>query len=273
MRLTHLSVGILVACVSALASAQNLRAPQSRTIQIIDSATREPVAGAEIHAVRSKSSQITPKTGVLRLESFFKGDTLSVRRVGYHPIFVAAEAIPEDQPVVTIGLVPIPRILADVTIDARISTILKGVGFYDRRNRLSGFFVDPAQMAEMHPSRTSDIFERAMGARLSPAALGGRVVRFSRARDCAPTVYVDGVVMLAEPAVNLMPNLRTSAERTSETRTDIYGQNDHGIDEVGVRQIAAVEAYATGVQAPPEFNHTGGNCGIILLWTWNNVRH
>jgi len=273
MRLAYLRFALAVTALCALhASAQTSRQSHALVVRVIDSATLTPIPGAEVRALRSRSSQITPKTGVLRLASFSSGDTLGVRRLGYQPVLVAADGIPENQSSVTIALVPIPQNLGEVTVEARIGAILKDVGFFDRRSRLSGFFVDPVQLAEMHPSRTSDIFERAIGARLSPAPLGGRIVRFARAQDCAPTVYLDGVVLLAEPAVNLTPNLRTSAERTSETKTDVYGQNDQGIDEVGVRQIAAVEAYATSVQAPPEFNSHGGNCGVILFWTWNNVR-
>jgi hypothetical protein len=65
--------------------------------------------------------------------------------------------------------------------------------------------------------------------------------------------------------------VRAGTTRTSESATDILGQQDQGIDEVGVRQIAAVEAYPTAAQAPPPFNGTGSNCGVVLFWTWNSV--
>jgi hypothetical protein len=77
--------------------------------------------------------------------------------------------------------------------------------------------------------------------------------------------------VINEPQVNRVDNLRAGSRITNEGATDINGQQDQGIDEVGVRQIAAVEAYPSAIQAPPPFNSTGSNCGVILFWTWNNV--
>lgn len=272
MQLAYPCFAFFLATICApVAGAQEARQTRSLVIQVIDSATHEPLAGAEVRALKSQSSRLTPKSGALRLASLSPGDTLSIRRLGYHPISIAAEAIPE-APVVAIGLVASPRILSDVTIESRIGAILADVGFFDRRERLTGFFIDPTQLVQMHPSRTSDIFERALGAKLSPAGSGGRNVRFSRAQDCSPSVFLDGVLLLNQPSVSraLSPRLRVS--RANEAMTDIFTQDDHGIDEIGVRQIAAVEAYTTSVQAPPEFNTQGANCGVILFWTWRNVK-
>jgi hypothetical protein len=274
MHSAHLRCAFLLATIYAPIAIAGAQAPrQSRlfVIQVIDSATHEPISGAEVRSLRPPSLHFTPKSGALRIASLSRGDTLAVRRLGYHPIQIAAEAIPE-LPVVAIGLVATPRILADVTIESRIGAILSEVGFFDRRDRLSGFFLDPSQMLEMHPSRTSDIFERALGAKLSPAGSGGRSVRFSRAQDCEPSVFLDGVLLLNQPSVSRDATPRVRLSRANEAGTDIYTLQDHGIDEIGVRQIAAVEAYENAVQAPPEFNTQGANCGVILFWTWNNVR-
>ncbi|HUQ20322.1 MAG TPA: hypothetical protein VM099_11980 [Gemmatimonadaceae bacterium] len=250
------------------ASAQTLPAPHPLTVQIIDSATREPVVGAEISALRSSATKVTPRNGVLHLEVLPNGDTIRVRRLGYRPVAIASEQL--GNPYVVIGLVAIPRTLSNVTVEARMGAVLSDVGFFERRRRLSGFFVDPSQMVQMHPSRTSDIFERAPGTHLSAAASGGRNIRFARAANCAPIVYIDGVLLINEPPVNRV-ELRSGARRTNESASDILGQQDQGIDEVGVRQIAAVEAYPTATQAPPPYNTTGSNCGVILFWTWNSV--
>jgi hypothetical protein len=270
MRLAQLSIAFFLAPLCAAdGGAQELRQSRTLVIQVIDSATHEPIAGAEVHSLQSRSSLITPKTGGVRLATLSPRDTLSVRRLGYNPVLIAAEAIPE-KPVVAVALVAIPRVLEDVTIEARVGTVLAEVGFFDRRDRLSGFFIGPSQMKQMHPSRTSDIFERAIGVRLSPASAGGRNVRFARAQDCSPTVFLDGVLLLNEPSVSRTDNLHSGVKRATEG-SEIFGLQDHGIDEIGVRDIAAVEAYATSVQAPPEFNTQGANCGVILFWTWNNV--
>lgn len=267
---------LIAACLSVGAvsiSALAQEPPPSRplTLQIVDSATSQPLIGAEISVPGTRRTDVTPGTGVLRVAILTAGDTLHVRRLGYRPIVIPTALLDADQSFVKIGLVPIPRNLAEVTIEARMDEVLSGVGFFERRKRLSGFFIDPGQMTEMHPARTSEIFERAPGARLSAAASGGRNLRFARAQNCPPIVYIDGVLLINEPPVYRATKVRAGTTRTSESATDILGQQDQGIDEVGVRQIAAVEAYPTAAQAPPPFNGTGSNCGVVLFWTWNSV--
>ena len=260
-----------VGALSTTALSQQPPPARPLTLQIIDSATSEPLIGAEISVPGTKRTDVTPRTGVLRLAVLTAGDTLHVRRLGYRPVVIPTASLDADQAFVRIGLVPIPRNLADVTIEARMDEVLSGVGFFDRRKRLSGFFIDPDQMTRLHPSRTSDVFERAPGARLSAAASGGRNLRFARAQNCAPIIYIDGVLLINEPPVYRAQKVRAGITRTNESATDILGQQDQGIDEVGVRQIAAVEAYPTAAQAPPPFNGTGANCGVVLFWTWNSV--
>jgi hypothetical protein len=257
--------------ISALsASAQISSVPRPIIVRVIDSATHEPIADAQIAAVKSRKAQPTSRAGTLNLEIPATGDTLRVRRLGYFPISVSTDAFPRGRSVVTIGLVPIPQTLPDVTVDARMGAILTDVGFFERRNRLQGFFIDPTQMNQLHPSRTSDLFERAPGARLLTAGSGGRDVRFTRANNCAPSVYIDGVLLLSEPTVNVAAHPRTGTRPTNEGDLDIFGMQSEGIDEIGVRQIAAIEAYPTGIHAPPPYN-TRASCGVILLWTWSNV--
>lgn len=257
--------------ISALsASAQISSVPRPIVVRVIDSATHQPLADAQIAAVKSRKAQPTSHAGTLNFEVPPEGDTLRVRRLGYFPVSVSTDAFPRDRSVVTIGLVPIPQTLPDVTIDARVGAVLTSVGFFDRRNRLDGFFIDPVQMDQLHPSRTSDLFERAPGARLLAAGSGGRDVRFTRAKSCAPSVYVDGVLLLSEPTVNVAAHPRAGLRPTNQGDIDIFGMQGEGIDEIGVKQIAAIEAYPTSTHAPPPYN-TQANCGVILLWTWSNV--
>ena len=55
---------------------------------------------------------------------------------------------------------------------------------------------------------------------------------------CPVDVYVDGVV---------------------------YTDND--LQKLRVDQFAAVEFYAGPAQTPVQYNKTGSNCGVMLLWT------
>jgi hypothetical protein len=243
------------------------------TIRVIDSATRAPVIGAEVSVARAHQSDQTAQTGLVRVAVLDAGDTLRIRRLGYQPIVIPTIRLAADKQLITVGLVPIPRELSDVTIEGRMSAILDDIGFFERRKKFNGFFVDPNEMLYRHPTRTSDIFERAPGAKLSNAISGGRKLRFTRADDCTPNVYVDGVLVMNEPTIQRKTGTsRTGITRANEAAAEIFAETDRGIDEVGIREIAAVEAYATGAQAPPPYNGTGSSCGVVLFWSWNNLR-
>ncbi len=269
-----IAAGMSCFALSVRARAQELP-PTSRvlTVRVIDSATRAPLLGADVSAARAHQSDQTPQTGLVRVAVLDAGDTLRIRRLGYKPIVIPTIGLAADKQSITVGLVPIPRELSDVTIEAGMSEILDNIGFFERRKRFNGFFVDPNEMRDRHPTRTSDIFERAPGAKLTNATSGGRKLRFTRAEDCTPNVYIDGVLVINEPTLERrIGTNRTGITRANEAATDIFAETDRGIDEVGIRDIAAVEAYASGAQAPPPYNGTGSSCGVVLFWTWNNLR-
>ncbi len=238
------------------------------TLRVIDSATRAPLTGAEVSSSGTHRTGVTEKNGSLSIAVLASTDTLHIRRLGYRPIVTAT---PQQQ-VLTVGMVPVARDLGQITVEARMGEILADIGFFERRKRFNGFFVDPNEMRYRHPTRTSDIFERAPGAKLSNAISGGRKLRFTRAEDCTPNVYVDGVLVINEPTLQRkIGTSRTGITRANEAAAEIFTETDRGIDEVGIRQIAAVEAYATGAQAPPPWNGTGSSCGVVLFWTWDNL--
>jgi hypothetical protein len=68
-------------------------------------------------------------------------------------------------------------------------------------------------------------------------------------RPCFVTIYTDGALTF-----------------TMASGVDVP-QDPPNADALLVNQFAAVEYYAYGSQAPPQFNRTDSGCGVLLLWS------
>lgn len=263
-----LLVLIFAAPWSSRAGAQSSEVGIPVTVLVIDSATLEPIPDAEVNFRVARLRKLTSASGVA---AFSVGpaqpENLDVRRLGYRPIRALSSVLLAAGDLVTVALVAIPRILPSVTVDARMTRGLLETGFDSRKRRFNGFFMDPVEIARLDPARMSDILAHSPGVVLSPAAAGGRNVRFGRAQNCPPVVYVDGVVVLDEPTVTRPSRLRGGAVRRSEVANDVVSRQDQGIDEISAQHVAAVEAYSSSGQVPPEYSGSGSSCGVILVWT------
>jgi hypothetical protein len=66
--------------------------------------------------------------------------------------------------------------------------------------------------------------------------------------QCPPAMYVDGILVY-NAAVQTDPRLRPD------------------LNEMPVKQFAAAEFYGGGATIPAQYNQTGNDCGVLLLWT------
>ena len=75
-------------------------------------------------------------------------------------------------------------------------------------------------------------------------SVGGRVIirtRRSARGQCPPLVYLDGT---------------------------LWGSTlDFDINQIDPDILQGIEAYSGPAQVPAEFNRTGAECGVILIWT------
>jgi hypothetical protein len=199
-------------------------------------------------------------------------DTIVVRRLGYYPVVMEVSLKPSQCTSLVVSLDPMPQILPRVSIENAVQHGLLRNGFYDRRMRSNGYFVGPDQIEARKPSRLSDLLADDPQVRFFPAASGGRYIRFARADNCSPLVYVDGVLVVNDRQVSRGKIVRGTLH-SIEASNDVLSQQDQGIDEISVRQVAAVEAYSSSTQAPPQFSAAGAACGILLVWTASFFEH
>jgi hypothetical protein len=229
---------------SGATALRRIPAWRNRIVGVFDAMTYEPVAGADVVDVMSKTSSVTSSTGNLSL--FFVPEGLRmvrIRKLGYEPQTVFVSITPEDSSTIAIVLTHVGQTLPGITSTAARSRrgpadtvwALERNGFYDRRN--SGLAPASAFLTE----------ERIAGLMLisDVGTVMGRGI-------CTSNVYWDG--MKIDVTAGAGSNGRVSRVYRS------------GIDAVifSTEGIAAVETYKWG-EIPAEFSGMFGGAGSMSL--------
>lgn len=121
---------------------------------------------------------------------------------------------------------------------------LEAQGFFTRRENSGGYFLDAAEIEQLHPRYVTDLVRQVPGVRLL-ASRDGNVVSSLRSYKpvCAMKVVLDGYKV---------DNL------------------DGGVDFlVNPDLVVGIEVYpgAGGVGAPVQHRGTDAFCGIVMIWT------
>jgi len=236
--MTRMTLALTVAAASALGA-------QRGTLQvtIVDSAGL---------FISTADARVAPLGRPVRIDGTGRGALYDlpdgrferlVRKVGYHPRtvpFTIGAGAPDSLRVV----------LAEVIIEldgVRISAARHPfIQSFDRRRAQGiGTFITPREIEMRGASIASDIFRQVPVVRLvhTPSGFGIRfptILSIRRSNeDCVPMIWVDG---------QRAPGLE--------------------IDEIGSRDITAVEIYRGASTVPAEFA-TGGKtqCGAVVVWT------
>ncbi|TVP48457.1 MAG: hypothetical protein EA350_03330 [Gemmatimonadales bacterium] len=135
---------------------------------------------------------------------------------------------------IEIGLVPEALELAPIVVTSIRSPRLTTAGFYERRARGLGSFMDRHQVESRPVPRTSDLFNHIPAVQASGGGPGGFLTIRGR---CRPDLVIDGL--------NVGPNVRVD-------------------DLVAPSDIEAIEVY-TGMSSPIEYSRS--SCGSVVLWT------
>ncbi|HEU0013828.1 MAG TPA: Plug domain-containing protein, partial [Longimicrobium sp.] len=127
---------------------------------------------------------------------------------------------------------------------------LATTGFYTRREREQGVFMDREQIEKRRAVRTMDLLRAIPGVRL--VATGGysgtgptqqlQMRGFGGGQGpCVPRIFIDGM--------------------------QIAGADTDLDDIVFPHHIEAVEVYRGSAQVPVAYGGASGACGVILIWT------
>jgi hypothetical protein len=249
---------VLLAVVAVLALAPAARAQDSApapsdsvaelTGRVFSATTGDVVRGAQIVVEGTGLGALADSTGRFRIAGLPAGDhTIQVRRIGFASargrIHLKAGASVDATFVLEDTVVQVEGIRVTVRRDpaSAFGDKLARVGYFRRKERGLGYFMDPARVAErLQQSReTSDLLRNVPGVSVSRSVLGQATVRLSRGQSsCDPVLYVDG---------KQSPGLR--------------------VDDLNREDVLALEVYRGASETPLSYSMQKSGCGVILIWT------
>ncbi len=211
---------------------------------VVDRATGEPVPSAAIAFVRFDSEDEPSWSGESDADGRFRTDVLalgayrlSVEVIPWSPLSHLLVLSEEGVGDMRVEMVRVEYELDPIVVSARRISKLEREGFYERRQRGSGHFINREDIEERFPARVSDLFRGIPGTRVITGSFGrsgGILLR----GGCTPLVVLDGVRL----------------------------SNPVRIDELfAVEQLEGIEVYQ-GSSAPIQYVGIS-NCGVIMLWS------
>jgi hypothetical protein len=253
---------------------------RNRLLGVFDVATGLPIEDADVIDVFSGVSAKTTRTGTVALGFLPDGGALiRIRKFGYEMRTMIVAISPADTVPITVALQRVVQLPAVVTYGTRpyISPLLRG--FEDRRRRgVTGYFLSDAELRKDDgrllvnvlrsrlPAVHIDQRGHSMFLMQSPRCLGGG----------PPDVYVDGMAWPHPLQQVRRPREGTQlgqsgndSIKTGSRDTTVTTMTMQPIDiaDFQVWDLAGVEYYPDDLTMPPQFHHTPGACGALLLWT------
>ncbi|HVX41160.1 MAG TPA: carboxypeptidase regulatory-like domain-containing protein [Gemmatimonadaceae bacterium] len=216
-----------------------------------------PVSDAQIEVVDDHVPARTTRSdanGRFRLDALPHASVaIRIRRFGYEPRTMAVKITsPDHLGSVFVKLDPHATVLNGVRVQDDEDSTADGynvrlMGFYEReRTNNFGHYIDPEDIARMHPQYPSQVLRDVPGVLIKPTGRIGNIVRL---RECGvpgespektgPLIWIDGV---------RMPG--------AELDEAILGSD-----------IAAIEVYNSFAGIPAQYFDRSAVCGTILVWT------
>lgn len=240
---------------------------QTVTGRTIDANTQEPIQGAVVtlltpggkRVLTTQSDSLGRYAITAPVPAEYK---IQARRVGYKPSRDGPFSLgASDTLSVELSVTATPVAMEDVTVKGQGTKRLREVGFYRRRKRTGGTFIDRAEIEKHDPSGLSELFRLAPGMRVlrnSRTGAGGEVkIRGGRTTDgdCRPSVAVDGAIVRQGETFESM-------EKVMGTPSELK------LDEIiNPRSVEGIEVYPRSHQAPAWLGGIQSPCGAIVIWT------
>jgi hypothetical protein len=249
---TGLSLTLCLSPLPAPAAAQtDGPVPATRLAgRVVDAVTNQPVAGAEVRLDADAAIAVASDSGTFAMRDVRPGShAVNVSAHGYIAWRGTVDLVAGVTTRLDIALQPDPVVLPELDVEARARHDPRLMGFWERRERGSGYYFTRTEIERERPARIVDLFRTVPGARVARTnAMGeGHVVSFGRAPGgasniCPAVVYLNG---------------------------RIHPLSEMGLDEIRPEDIEAIEAYPGSARLPAEFNQTRRGspaCGVIVLW-------
>lgn len=232
--------------------------------RVLDDATQGPVPEATVvlrdSTGRALASQVTDDDGRFRIPHPGRGQrfTLTVEHVAFATSEGGVRFPPTEQVLVEVLLARQAIELDPIIVRERRRRGLLDVGYYDRRARGGGVFVDRREIERRRPTRITDLLRGRAGIRVVSMGFGAFDVRFLQQvsfqytpERCQPAVWIDGGLAReggSLPARGQRPVVPLSSLISPE-------------------QVEAIEVYDGTAGVPREYAGANAPCGVILIWT------
>jgi hypothetical protein len=251
-------LGILASLAAAVACASTLAAQESAAdsaggelVGVVLSADADTaLIGAELAAPGLPGRAVTDWEGRFRLSGLPPGEReFTVRLPGLPATTFRTEILPHGPTELVLRLSTrlVPRPALEVSVEREDARAAKLEGFYRRRARGLGEFLDRDAITRRRPREVSDLLRGVPGVIVIPGAgtTGDVVMRRSAPllahRDCRVGYFVDGIRIPPSEAFRL--------------------------DELAPDDLEAIEIYRGVAEVPPIFLRTGEECGVVAVWT------
>jgi hypothetical protein len=201
-----------------------------------------PLPGAQVSVVNGVPTR-ADANGEWTLTGAPSGTrVLEVRATGYYPVLRVVDIADGARPV-RVTMSRLAAMLDTLRVTARSGGRAARAGFDERRRSLGvGRFLTAEDIARRRALVISDVLDQVPGLSRVRVPDGGEVLLMRNAfgESCAPTVYVDGLMMRGLSGADIDVLVRTE-------------------------DIGAIEVYAES-QVPPQFQDPLSGCGSIVLW-------
>jgi hypothetical protein len=220
---------------------------------VVDAQTGAPLALASVR-LNGERGVVTGPDGNFRIDAErarWGVNSLAVTRMGYAPM-QAELWVAEPEPVLDldIALVATAVHLSELIVQGDSATLPSGRmrGFYDRMSNAAGDFITQEDIEDRKPRRVTELFRTVPGVYVTTNPGGGGYrIRMRRAvsgnrSQCRPLIFID--------------NMRTHEDFADRLDSVVWPE-----------MVLGIEVYVGTARVPTEFNQTGSECGVVVIWT------
>ena len=245
---------------------------------------REPVAGVSITMSDTLGRRITTvvsnEEGQFQLPHPGSGERFNLRaeHIAYADATGVVDFGARDELNVELLMATRPIELEPIVVVERRRDYLAEVGYYMRKDRGLGKFIDRVDIELRKPTQLTDIVRRTPGVTITGYGLAADIEMMGARRaggfegssfmgttgtggmKCRPAVYVDGA--LVRPGGT--PRTRTLE---SELGTSTVPGTAPLNQIVSPEAIEAVEVYRRASEVPARYSGADAACGVLAIWT------
>jgi hypothetical protein len=256
-----------LAFVALLSSAVVAQEAPPKTIRgvVVDTAG-QPIPGVTL---RQKGARQATSDDQGRFALTMQGEhkiSVSLRRVGLHPAMFVAASPPDTA--VSLMMYAMPQQLPAMVVLAQRRAALERYGFYERQKNfaLGGYFITPEDLDKRKPRSATGAVEHVPGIKVSlgmqsdsPMIMGNE--------NCFMNVFLNGSRLSPDSTNTIVQRKLYSKFLMPEGQKPITHPQNIQLDKlVNVQEILAVEVYPRALQAPPQYQPSRSQCGVVLVW-------